>query len=87
MAEIYFSQKKYPKSRKHYFNLINLSPDADNEHLALNKIGDTYILENKHRAALSVFDQSWKRPAAFEGSADLSADCPAELTPRTVPSS
>lgn len=68
MAEIYFSQKKYPRSRKHYFNLINLSPEADNAHLALNKIGDTYILENKHMAALSVFDQSRKRDPGSAGS-------------------
>jgi tetratricopeptide (TPR) repeat protein len=60
MAEIYFSKKQYEKARKHYFNLINLAPDAINAHIALNQIGDTYILQKNYKAALSVFNKSYK---------------------------
>ena len=58
MGEIYFRQKKYSKARKRYFNLINLAPDDDSAHLALNRIGDSYLVEGKHLNALAVFNQS-----------------------------
>jgi TolA-binding protein len=60
MAEIYLSKKQYKKARKHYFNLINLSPDSNNAHTALNKVGDTYIYQKNYKAALSVFNRSYK---------------------------
>lgn len=61
MAEIYFSEKKYEKARTHYFNLLNLAPTSENAHKALNRIGDSYIVEEKYRHALAVFDESGKR--------------------------
>ncbi len=60
MAEIYYTKKQYAKARRHYFNLINLAPDADNAHKALNRVGDTYIRQNNYKAALSVFLKSYK---------------------------
>ncbi|MGV7222374.1 MAG: tetratricopeptide repeat protein [Nitrospinales bacterium] len=60
MAEIYLSKKQYDKARKHYFNLINLTPADNNAHIALNKIGDTYIHQKNYKAALSVFHKSYK---------------------------
>ncbi len=61
MAEIYFSNKQYERSRKHFFNLLNLDPSSENAHKALNRIGDSYMLEGKYQLALSVFDESGKR--------------------------
>lgn len=61
MAEIYFSQKKYETARKHFFNLLNLDPVSPNAHKALNRIGDSFIVEGKYQNALSVFDESGKR--------------------------
>ena len=61
MAEIYFSQKNYKKARKHFFKLLNLDPVSPNAHKALNRIGDSFILEEKYQNALAVFDESGKR--------------------------
>ena len=61
MAEIYFSQKKYKKARKHFFNLLNLDPASKNAHKALNRIGDSFIVEGQYQNALAVFDESGKR--------------------------
>ena len=61
MAEIYFSQKNYVKARKHFFNLLNLDPVSKNAHKALNRIGDSFIVEAKYQNALAVFDESGKR--------------------------
>ena len=61
MAEIYFSQKNYEKAIKHFFNLLNLDPVSENAHKALNRIGDSFILQGKYQNALAVFDESGKR--------------------------
>lgn len=61
MAEIYFSQKDYEKARKYYFDLLNLDPASKNAHKALNRIGDSFIVEANYQNALSVFDESAKR--------------------------
>ncbi len=61
MAEIYFSNKQYEKARKHFFKLLNLDPASKNAHKALNRIGDSYMVEGKYQQALSVFDESGKR--------------------------
>ncbi|MBT3184959.1 MAG: tetratricopeptide repeat protein [Nitrospina sp.] len=61
MAEIYFSQKKYERARKHFFRLLNLDPASKNAHKALNRIGDSYMVEGKYQHALSVFDESGKK--------------------------
>ncbi len=61
MAEIYFSNKQYEKARKHFFKLLNLDPASKNAHKALNRIGDSYMVEGKYQHALSVFDESGKR--------------------------
>ncbi|MBC8287908.1 MAG: tetratricopeptide repeat protein [Nitrospinae bacterium] len=61
MAEIYYSQKNYKKARKHYFGLLNLDPVSQNAHKALNRIGDSFIVEEKYQNALAVFDESGKR--------------------------
>ena len=61
MAEIYFSEKKYDKARKYFFNFLNLDPAAEKSHTALNRIGDSYIVEGQYQHALSVFDESAKR--------------------------
>ncbi|MBT3922823.1 MAG: tetratricopeptide repeat protein [Nitrospina sp.] len=61
MAEIYYSQKKFKKARKHFFNLLNLDPASKNSHKALNRIGDSYMVEGNYQNALSVFDESGKR--------------------------
>jgi tetratricopeptide (TPR) repeat protein len=61
MAEIYFTQKKYEKAIKHFFNLLNLAPISENAHKALNRIGDSFILQGKYQNALAVFDESGKR--------------------------
>ncbi len=63
MAEIYFSQEKYDKARKHFFNLLNLAPSSTNAHKALNRIGDTYMLKGNYQNALAVFDESSKKQA------------------------
>jgi tetratricopeptide (TPR) repeat protein len=64
MAEIYYSQKKYNKARKHFFNLLNLDPASKDAHKALNRIGDSYMVEGNYQNALSVFDESGKRKSA-----------------------
>ncbi len=61
MGNIYFRQKQYSRAREHLFDLINLAPDDENAHTALNMIGDSYLLETRHRDALAVFDESAKR--------------------------
>ncbi len=61
MAEIYFSQEKYIKARKHYFNLLNLDPTSKDAHKALNRVGDTYLLQGNYQNALAVFDESSKK--------------------------
>ena len=61
MAEIYYSQKEYEKARVHFFNLLNLEPISENAHKALNRIGDSYMVQGKFQDALSVFDESGKR--------------------------
>ena len=61
MAEIYFSKKQHEKARKHFFKLLNLDPASKNAHKALNRIGDSYMVEGKYQHALSVFDESGKR--------------------------
>ena len=63
MAEIYFSQEKYDKARKHFFNILNLAPSSTNAHKALNRIGDTYMLKGNYQNALAVFDESSKKQA------------------------
>jgi tetratricopeptide (TPR) repeat protein len=63
MAEIYFSQEKYDKARTHFFNLLNLAPSSTNAHKALNRIGDTYMLNGNYQNALAVFDESSKKQA------------------------
>lgn len=60
MGEIYFHQKEYEKARKHFFHFINLEPETERGHKSLNRIGDSYLMENKGIAALSVFDRSQK---------------------------
>ena len=61
MGEIYYAQRKFEKARKHYFDLINLNPGRRISLTAINRIGDSYLLEGKHMDALSVFDESSKR--------------------------
>jgi len=60
MAEIYFKKKDYPRARKFYFDMINLDPENEQAHKALNRIGDTYLIQGKEMNALSVFNQSAK---------------------------
>jgi TolA-binding protein len=61
MGDIYFRQKRYSLARAHFYDLINLAPDHENAHLALNRIGDSYLLQERHSDALAVFDESAKR--------------------------
>lgn len=61
MGDIYFRQKKFDLARKHYFDLINLAPETQLAHRGLNRIGDSYLLEEKDFAALSVFHESAHR--------------------------
>lgn len=65
MAEIYFSHEEYEKARKHYFNLLNLNPTSKNAHRALNRVGDTYLLQGNYQNALAVFDESSKKQVAI----------------------
>ncbi len=58
IGEIYFKRKRYAQSRRFYFNLVNLAPESPNAHRGLNRIGDTYLLENNGMAALTVFSKS-----------------------------
>jgi len=58
IGEIYFNRKQYPQARKYYFNLVNLAPESPNAHRGLNRIGDTYLLENNGMPALTVFNKS-----------------------------
>ena len=64
MGEINFSKEKYEKARKYYFNLLNLDPTSKNAHKALNRVGDTYMLEGNYQNALAVFDESSKKQIA-----------------------
>lgn len=66
MAEIYFSQGKYDKARKHFFNLLNLAPSSPKAHKALNRIGDTYMLKGSYQNALAVFDESSKKQSPIK---------------------
>ncbi|GJL79634.1 MAG: hypothetical protein NPINA01_26230 [Nitrospinaceae bacterium] len=61
MGDIYFRQKQYSEARNHFFDLINLAPDHSKAHRALNMIGDSYLLEDRHKDALAVFDESARR--------------------------
>jgi len=61
MGDIYFRQKQYTPAREHLYDLINLAPDHEYAHRALNMIGDSYLLEERHNDALAVFDESAKR--------------------------
>ena len=60
MGEIYFLQENYEKARQHYFHFINLEPETQRGHRSLNRIGDSYLMENRGLEALSVFDRSQK---------------------------
>lgn len=60
MGEMYFQKESLAKARKHYFDLINLDPGKPMSFKALNRIGDTYLLEGNHLASLAVFDESAK---------------------------
>ena len=67
MGDIYFRQKNYSPARKHFFNLINLEPDAPMSHKALNWVGDSYLLEGQALNALNVFEESAnKNPGSRE---------------------
>ena len=59
IGEIYFNRKQYPQARRFYFNLVNLAPQSPNAHQGLNRIGDTYLLENDGMPALTVFNKSY----------------------------
>jgi len=61
MAEMYFRKGNFPAARRHYFDLINLTPDTSQAFRSLNRIGDTYFIEGNDQAALAVFDESAKR--------------------------
>jgi TolA-binding protein len=61
MGEIYFRKKNFPHARQHYFDLINIAPDSENGHKALNRVGDSYFHEGKYDKSLAVFDESTKR--------------------------
>jgi TolA-binding protein len=61
MGDIYFRQKQYTPARAHLYDLINLAPDHEHAHKALNMIGDSYLLKESHNDALAVFDESAKR--------------------------
>jgi len=58
IGEIYFNRKQYAQARRFYFNLVNLAPQFPNAHHGLNRIGDTYLLENDGMSALTVFNKS-----------------------------
>jgi TolA-binding protein len=58
IGEIYFNRKQYAQARRLYFNLVNLAPQSPNAHRGLNRIGDTYLLENNGMPALTVFNKS-----------------------------
>lgn len=66
IGEIYFSAKRWGRAREYYFNLVNLDPESTTAHKALNRIGDSYLLEDPGQtpqpgqAALSVFDKSYR---------------------------
>lgn len=66
IGEIYFSAKHWDRAREYYFNLVNLDPESATAHKALNRIGDSYLLEDtgqtvqQGQSALSVFDQSYR---------------------------
>lgn len=60
MGEMYFQKESLAKARKHYFDLINLDPGKPMAFKALNRIGDTYLVEGNHLASLAVFDESAK---------------------------
>lgn len=67
MAEIYFRQKKYSQARSRYFDLINLNVDENMSNKALNRVGDSYLIEGKYMPGLAVFDESAKRkPGSHE---------------------
>ncbi|MEC9019114.1 MAG: tetratricopeptide repeat protein, partial [Nitrospinota bacterium] len=51
-------------ARKHYYNLLNLNPKSENAHKALNRVGDTYMLQGSYEKALAVFDESSKKLVA-----------------------
>jgi len=68
MGNIYFLNKKYSKARAHFYDMINLDPDHPEAHTALNMIGDTYLLEARHKDALAVFDESQKRDSGSSAS-------------------
>jgi len=59
IGEIYFNRKQYTQARRFYFNLVNLAPQSLNAHHGLNRIGDTYLLENNGMPALTVFNKSY----------------------------
>ncbi|MCF8721518.1 tetratricopeptide repeat protein [Nitrospina gracilis] len=60
IGELYFSRQQYVEARKYYFQLVNLQPDTLKAHEALNRIGDSYLLEKNGMAAYSVFERSQK---------------------------
>ncbi len=61
MAEIYFRQQRFKRARKHYFDYFNLDPETPEAHWALNRIGDSFLIEKNFASSLAVFDQSSKR--------------------------
>jgi TolA-binding protein len=58
IGEIHFNRKQYAQARRFYFNLVNLAPESPNAHQGLNRIGDTYLLEDNGMSALTVFNKS-----------------------------
>ncbi|MBI4382429.1 MAG: tetratricopeptide repeat protein [Nitrospinae bacterium] len=61
MGEIYFREKQYRLARSHFFDLINLAPDQEIAHKALNRIGDSYFIEENYLSSLEVFNESSRR--------------------------
>ncbi len=60
MAEIYFRKKLHKQARFHYFAHVNLNPESEEGHRALNRIGDSYFLEENYENSLAIFDDSSK---------------------------
>jgi TolA-binding protein len=61
MGEIYYKQNQFKKARSHFFDLINIDPDLPMLHKALQRIGDSFLLEGKTEEARNIFTELAER--------------------------
>ena len=67
MGNNYFQLGHYTQARKQLFQFYNSSPDSENNHLILARIGDTYLGDGRTQDAVKLFLLVCKRHPGTRG--------------------